>query len=162
GQENLPRAMTERRKGAAARAAPQARSERLHDRVYVDLLVVVGELIAPRVRLDLGGIERIRLVDEVVLDHVLNLEVALDLADGAAGVEEELPAFENVEAPLFALVPAAGKHVGELHLGFCGNRRIHLLGEPGELLHHDLRRRARVEAAELETGGPALQITRVD
>ena len=67
-----------------------------------------------------------------------------------------------MEAPFLALVPAAGKHIGELHLRLGRDRWIHLRGEAGELLHHDLGRRARVLPAEFETGRPALQIAGID
>src|SRR5215208_5343847 len=65
----------------------------------VDGLVILRELEALRIGLDLCRIEAVGDIDEVVLHYVFNLEVAGDLADLAADIEEQLPAFREVIAP---------------------------------------------------------------
>src|SRR5207248_9247942 len=112
--------------------------------------------------LDLCGIERVRLVDEIVLDHVLKLEITGNLADRATGIEKQPPAVEDMKSPVLTLVPAAGKHIGELHLRFGGDRRIHLRGKTGELLHDDLSGGARILSSEFEASRPALEISGID
>ena len=64
----------DRRIGAARCAPPVLSSERRLDRLDVDALIVRREREALRVRLDLGLVESVGLVDQVVLADVLELD----------------------------------------------------------------------------------------
>src|SRR5687767_10552765 len=132
------------------------------DRLNIDRFVVFRELEAIRIGLDLRCIEAVGRIDEIVLDDIFDLEVAGDLADFASDIEEQLPAFHEMEAPFLALFHATGKDIGKLHHRFRGNGRRHLRGEAGELLHDDLRRSPWIVLAELKTSRPALEISGIE